>query len=436
MKENAPTDTKIKSTKGNGPLADKTIINAKPKAKPYRLTDGHVSGLRLLISPIGTKSWQLRYRMPKETATGIVLKAQTATLGKYPDVSLAKARKKAQEARELLAQGKHLTHEKNVAKAQRAAAVSNTFKSVAAAWVADEAQRRNWSQDHKGKVEASLRNHASKLDSLPVTAITALIVSPILRTVEQTAPDIARKVSQRLRSILDSAVERGLIPVNPLPARRRGIKRTVRHYPAVLTAVGVGEILRNAERANACIGVKRAHMLCAFTVQRISEVVGAPWAEFDLEAGTWAIPRKRMKRKDAERGPHHFVPLPPELLRQMCEWRRIDGSRDGWVCPSPATEEHVTREAVEKFYNRTMTLAGIHSPHSWRTVFATWSGDAGKDPAAIDVQQDHAVGNEVQQAYDRAERLNIRRELMTWHEGKLLAARDGAQVITLADRRA
>lgn len=418
MKDSALTDTKI--------------LNAKPKAKPYRLTDGR--GLRLLVSPKGTKSWQLRYSIEKETATGIVSKPQTFTLGKYPDVSLAKVRRMAQEARELLAQGKHLTHEKNVAKAQRAAAVGNTFKAVAAAWVEDTARNKKWSADHRGKVVASLGNHLSALDSLPVTSITALICDKHLRKVEQSAPDIGKKVFQRLRAILTSAKVRGLISANPLQDIHREVKTEVRHFPAMLSAVGVGEILRNAERANVCTGVMRAHLLAAFTAQRIGEIVGARWDEADLQSGTWAIPRARMKRKDAQRGPH-FVPLPPELLKQMREWHRIDGG-DGWICPAPAGDKHITREAVEKHYNRGLLLAGIHSPHSWRAVFSTWGRQAGRDSDAIEAQLDHTVGGQVQQAYDRADRLDIRRELVTWHESKLLAARDGAQVITLADRRA
>ncbi len=405
-------------------LTDRAIRSAKPESKPYRLADG--DGLYLRVSPTGVKAWEYRYRHAG--------KQQTATLGKLNSTPLAEARRKAQAARELAGKGTHLTHAKSVAKAQQAASIGNTFKAVAAAWVDDAARRSQWSADHRIKVAASLHNHLSKLDSLPVTAITALICSPILRAVELHAPDIARKVHQRLRSILDSAVDRGLIPANPLPAKRRGIKTVAKHFPAELSAAGVGEILRNAERANVCAGVQRAHLLCAFTAQRIGEVVPARWTEFDLDAGTWSIPRERMKRKDAQRGPH-VVPLPPGLLGYMRDWHRIDGG-NGFVCPAPQADAPITREAVEKFYNRTLKLAGIHSPHSWRSVFSTWGREAGKDPDAIESQLDHAVGSQVQQAYDRADRLESRRALVGWHESKLLAARDGAQVISLAERRA
>jgi integrase len=403
---------------------DTAIRNAKPRPKPYKLSDGN--SLYLLVRPTGVKSWQFRYSL-----AGV---RQTASLGSYPLVSLAEARQMAQDARKLADAGKHVTKEKNITKATAAVAGGNTFKSVAAEWVTDTARDRAWSEDHKEKVVASLVNHLSKLDSLPVSAITALICDPELRKVEASAPDAARKVYQRLQSILDYAHGRGLIPSNPLPATRRGPRADVKHFPAELSATAVGEILRNADRANVAQGVKRAHLLCAFTAQRISEVVGAEWIEVDFNAATWTIPRSRMKRHDASLGPH-VVPLAPGLLAQMREWHRIDGGT-GYVCPAPTAGRFISRESVEKFYNRTLKLAGKHSPHAWRSVFSTWQRDAGKDRDAVEKQLDHAVGNEVQQAYDRADRLEIRRDIVKAHEQALIAARDGAQVINIATRRA
>ena len=401
-------------------LTDVAIKQAKATGKPYRMADG--GNLYLLVGADGTKSWQFRYRHGG--------KQQTATLGKLDAVPLAEARKRAQEAGDLVAKGEHLTHEKNINKARKVASSSNTFTAVAADWVSDEARRKKWTPDYKDEVTASLKNHLSRLDSLPVNAVSARICSPILRKADKAAPDMARKVRQRLRSILDFAVEHGLIEINPLPAARGGVKIERQHLPATLDRAGVGAILRAADQTDVGRGVRRAHLLCAFTCQRIGEVVSAQWSEFDLDAGTWAIPRARMKRKDPERGPH-LVPLPPGLLALLREWRRVDGEGAVWACPSPRGDSPVTREAVEKFYRVKLDLVGRHGAHGWRSVFSTWAYDAGKDGNAIEAQLDHSVGTKVQAAYDRAQRLDLRRELMAWHEGQLIAARDGAQVIAL-----
>jgi len=399
------------------------VEKARPKAGAYRIADG--GGLYLWVPPSGVKVWQFRYRHDG--------KPQTATLGKYSrDVQgLTWARQKADEARSRAEAGDHLTKIKAVAKARKSTASANTFAKVAADWIKSEAKRANWTEDYREEVAASLRNHLERLDPLPVAEITAAIASPHLRRVEKSAPDMAKKVRQRLRGILDHAVEDGLIPINPIPApRRRKGGGGRKNLPALTAKDAIGDVLRRADKADAGKGVKRAHLLAAFTAQRIGEIVGAEWSEVDWQSAVWSIPRDRMKRKDKERGPH-LVPIPPVLITMMREWHRADGADGRWICPGPGGESPITREAVEKFYRRSLNLTGQHSPHSWRTVLSTWANDAGEDSDAVEAQLDHGIGNKVKAAYDRAKRVQRRADLMAWHEAALIAARDGAAVLTL-----
>ncbi len=405
-----------------GPLE---VTRAKAKANAYRLADG--GGLYLWVPASGVKTWQFRYRHDG--------KPQTATFGKVSDSQgLAWARAKAEEARSRVEDGDHLTRVKAVKKATKAAASGNTFAVVAADWVKSEGRRAKWTPDYREEVASSLKNHLGNLDSLSISEITAAMASPHLRRVERNAPDMAKKVRQRLRSIFDYAVEGGLITGNPIPAPRRHKTTGGRpHLPATLTKDGVGAILRAADKAEVGRGVRRAHMLAAFTAQRVGEIVSATWDELDLKAGVWSIPRELMKRKDEERGPH-LVPIPPRLLAAMKEWRRADGDDAVYVSPGPRGGTPITREAVEKFYRRGLKLSGKHSPHSWRSVLSTWANDAGEDADAVEAQLDHATGNKVKTAYDRAKRLQRRADLMAWHEAALIAARDGAKVVELRTR--
>ena len=175
--------------------------------------------------------------------------------------------------------------------------------------------------------------------------------------------------------------------------------------------------------------------MLAFTAQRVSEVVGARWDEVDLETATWTIPRMRMKKKDAARGPH-VVPLPPRLAALLKQWRGEDDGAGNFVCPAPRDPaKSITAEACEKHYRDVLGLAGKHSPHSWRSSFSTVCREAGKNRDVIEAQLDHQVGNKTESAYDRATRLDLRCELMTWYESALVAARDGAQVVPLPSRR-
>ena len=402
-------------------LTDRQIQNAKPKAKPYRLADG--DGLYLYVPLSGASSWQFRYRLGD--------KPQTATLGRLDRIALGQARARAQEVRTLVADGHHVTAVRRVERAKRTAARMATFGVLAADWLKREARRAKWTDDYRQEVKASLDNHLSALVTLPVAEITTAIAAKPIRKVEDSAPDMAMKVRQRLRAIMDYAAEQGLILLNPIPAPRRGKRSTERtHLAAIIDHQEVGAILRAADVAEVSRGVRRAHLLAVFTAQRIGEIVGARWDEFDLQAATWAIPRARMKRKDAQRGPH-IVPLPPHLLALLREWRRADGDAAIPTSPAPHGAGAITREAVEKFYRRTLELTGRHSPHSWRSVFSTWARDAGKDAEVIEAQLDHSIGTKQAAAYDRAKRLEIRRELMTWYEGQLLTARDGAMVVPL-----
>lgn len=405
-------------------LSDLKVKNAAPRAKPYRLADGE--SLYLYVAPSGVKSWQFRYRLDG--------RAQTATFGKYPAKSLASARQDAEKARTAAAEGHHLTVAKRIEKRRRATNAANTFKAVASSWVAREARRRKWSPDYRDEVERSLVNHLSGLDGIPVAEITAALAAPILDGIERRAPLMLEKVRPRLVAILDYAAEQGHMPGNPLPRTRRGKKGERRKYPAITDLRGVGDILRAARASDPCKGIQRAHLLLAFTALRVSEVVGAEWGEFDFDSAVWAVPRERMKRKDRERGPH-LVPIPPGLLVSLREWRAADGEAAHYVCPAPRDSARpVTAEAVEKFYRRALDLGGRHSPHSWRSAFSTICRDAGKDADSVEAQLDHVVGNKVASAYDRATRLELRRELVHWYEATLIAARDGAKVVALKGR--
>lgn len=415
-------------------LTDLKISKAIPEDKPYRLADG--DNLYLFVATTGVKSWQYRYRLNG--------KPLTASLGKYPRITLKDARSKAEAARDSAAAGEHLTQKKKMAKLAKIATDSATFGVVKRDWLIDERKRQKWSADYLAEVTASLNRHLSDLHSLPIRKINAPLVAPILKAIERKTPAMLEKIHRRLHSIMDYAIEQGLIEGNPLPRRRARVERN--HYPAVTDLSEVGEILKAARAADPAKGIMRAHVLLAFTGMRVSEVAGALWPEFhldgvdivtdhkkhhDADAGNWVIPRNRMKRKDEKRGPH-VVPLPPDLIRQLKQWRTADAGGTTFVCCAPRDPvKHVTPEGIEKFYRRTLSLAGKHSPHSWRSTFSTICRDAGKSGEVIEAQLDHVVGTKIESAYDRAARLELRRELMRWYEGKLIAARDGAQVIPL-----
>ncbi|HEX8013138.1 MAG TPA: integrase arm-type DNA-binding domain-containing protein [Casimicrobiaceae bacterium] len=404
-------------------LTDRAIRNAKPKrGKDYRLRDGE--GLYVFVARTGGKSFQYRYKVNG--------KGQTVTLKESS--TLADARDEAERLRKLVAAGDDPKIVKRIARVAKVAANAATFEVVSKQWVAAETRRKKWSPAYVAEVEGSLTRHLSELDPLPVSAIVARVTAPILHAVERSAPHMEEKVARRLYAIMDFAVELGALVQNPLPRRRRA-KLERKHFPAVTDLPTLGAILRDARASDPCKGISRAHTLLAYTAQRPSEVVGATWSEFDLKAGTWAIPRARMKRKDAARGPH-IVPLPPALLADLRAWKAADNGSADYVCPAPRDPARpITPEGVEKFYRDALHLQGKHSPHSWRSAFSTICRDAGKEGDVVEAQLDHQVGSKVSAAYDRAARLELRRSLLEWYEATLIAARDGAKVVEFGRKR-
>src|SRR5690606_33844001 len=106
------------------PLTDTAIRQAKPQAKPYKLTDER--GLFLLVQPSGSKLWRFKYRHQG--------KEKLLALGKYPDVSLAAARKRRDAAREQVAAELDPSATRKASKRADKVAAVNTFEAVARAW--------------------------------------------------------------------------------------------------------------------------------------------------------------------------------------------------------------------------------------------------------------------------------------------------------------
>ena len=180
-------------------LNPKTIEKAKAKTDPYRLPDG--DNLYLLIAPSGTKSWQVRD------------KGTTATLGKFPKVSLASARRERDKALALMRDGVNYSDHKRQVHLERRGTRADAFGEVARKWLAKTARAAGWSDVYVEQVEGILSNHLCSLDKRPVSEITLKDhIAPALERVENTSPAMWDKVKRTLDAILDHCVLKGDSP--------------------------------------------------------------------------------------------------------------------------------------------------------------------------------------------------------------------------------
>lgn len=409
-------------------LSDKACkAFAAQKAHGKKLSDG--GGLYLLITPAGSASWRIKYRIEG--------KEKTYSIGNYPDVSLAAARVELGEVKALLREHKDPVTERRVNRAASAASADDTFRAVAQDWLT--MKQKEWSAGHYTKsARAFERDIYPALGNLPIASITPAMVAKAVEDIhKRDVLETATRILQHLNGVFRYAQAKGLCRDNPaLPARELlPRKKDTGRMPALLDWTSLGDILRRAEAARLSPSVRMAHRLCAFTAMRIGNVVDAEWREFHLddEQPAWIIPRKKMKV--ATRDIDHRVPLSPEIADELRRWREMFGGK-GFVFPSPQGGKYIGRESIEKVYRVTLALGGKHSPHGWRSAFSTLARDNGFARDVVELALDHAHDNEVARAYDRGERFDERVKLFQWWGKQLSAAQRGATVIPLKSKAA
>lgn len=397
------------------------------KAHGKKLSDG--GGLYLLITPAGSASWRIKYRIDG--------KEKTYSIGNYPEVSLAAARIELGEIKALLREHKDPVTERRINRAASAASSDNTFCSVSQNWLT--MKQKEWSTGHYTKsARAFERDIYPALGKLPIASITPAMVAKAVEDIrKRDVLETATRILQHLNGVFRYAQAKGLCRDNPaLPARELlPRKKDTGRMPALLEWPSLGDILRRADMARISPSVRMAHRLIAFTGMRIGNVVEAEWKEFDLKSDQpiWCIPRAKMKVKT--RLIDHRIPLCPEIAAELRQWQSVFGSK-GYVFPSPQGGKHIRRESIEKVYRVTLGLDRKHSPHGWRSSFSTLARDNGFARDVVELALDHAHDNEVARAYDRGERFDERIKLFQWWGAQLTAAQRGAMVIPLKTKAA
>ena len=167
-------------------LAQFSIAKAKPKETPYKLSDGN--GLHLLVNPSGSKLWRLRYRFGG--------RQKMIGLGSYPEVSLAQARDKRDEARKLIAAGTDPSQKRQLDKVAAAVSAKNTFGAVAADYI-ERLEANGAAASTLNKNRWLLNDLASPLAERPIAVITPAEILLLLQRIEKTG---RRDTARRLRA--------------------------------------------------------------------------------------------------------------------------------------------------------------------------------------------------------------------------------------------
>ena len=379
-------------------LTDTEIKKTKPGEKAYALTDG--AGLYLWVTPAGGKLWRWSYRFEG--------KEKTMSYGKYPDVPLALARELHQNARKLLASGVDPMAKRKADKLENQISQENSFEAVAKKWLAH--WRVNKSIRHADSVQRRLEADVfPALGSRPINKIEAPELVKMAKAIEgRGALDIAKRALETTGQIFRYAIANGYAQRNPASDIRPSdvLKPTTKVNYARIDAKELPALLCKIEVYQGVQITRLAMKLMAFTFVRTGELIGAKWAEFDLDNGRWDIPAERMKMRSP-----HIVPLSSQVLEVLRLLKLITGKGE-WLFPGAhGSKKPMSNNTILKALER-MGYKGKMTGHGFRGLASTILHEQGFNHDHIELQLAHSPRNAVSAAYNHALYLEPRAKMM------------------------
>jgi integrase len=376
-------------------LTELEVKAYKPKAKLYRVADS--GGLTLEISPSGTKLWRYRYRFQG--------KGQMLALGKYPALTLAEARKKRDEAREMLNAGKHPTREKKIQKLRKAHDGANSFEKVARRWM--EIKGEGQSERYQAQSLARMEKHVfPMIGALPLVEITIPDVVEVVETIGRRGTlEIAKRMKQAISQTFRYAAQRGLCTHNPAADLRDILPTPESKHHACIHPSELPNLLKAIEARPDGL-TKYAIKLKALTFVRTGELIGATWDEINWAKEEWHIPKERMKMKRP-----HIVPLSTQALAILRELQELTGEKSHIFFSAASKSKHISNGTILMALRR-MGYQGQMTGHGFRTLASTLLNEKGYQPDVIERQLAHEDSDKIRDAYNRAEYLMERKKMM------------------------
>jgi integrase len=378
--------------------------------EPGRHPDG--VGLFLRVKDADHRFWTYRYRLGgKETEL---------SLGPYPKVGLDEARRLHAKARAEVVNGidpragKKLARDAKAAQdAHTPASAKPTFGAMADLYIdTHEASWRN--PKHRQQWSSTLRDYCAPIRSVPVDQIDTQAILGCLRPIWTLKPETASRVRGRIETILNAARALGFTDENRAnPARWRGhLDQLLPKQPALSrgnhAALPYGEVPAFMARLKDAPGAAaKALAFLILTAARSGEILGVRWDELDEAGAVWTVPAHRMKA-----GKAHRVPLSVPALAILAEMRAARRNDHPFVFPGQRPRKPLSNMALEMTMRR--LGAGEFTPHGMRSGFRDWATEVERvEYATAERCLAHAVGSDAALAYDRSDRLELRRPVMT-----------------------
>jgi integrase len=389
------------------PLTDTAIKAFKPKIKPYKEFDG--SGLYLEVAPSGGKWWRLKYRFGG--------KEKRISLGTYPAIGLKDARQRRDEAKTMLAKGIDPGEHKKALKMEAAAIIAKdealTFEAVAREWYAKKTVALT--DGYRKQLMARLENLL--FPYIGGTRLSILEPADILKAIRHTEErghiETAHRLAQVAGQICRYARLTGYTKYDVATRLSEALPPVQsKHFAAITDPTEIGHLLRAIDSYPGDISVGYALRIMPYVFVRSGELRAAEWPEINLEGAEWIIPAGRMKMRRP-----HVVPLARQVVKLFTELKAVTGT-GRYIFPSPFSAGRcISDVGLLNGLRRMGYSKGQMTVHGFRTMASTLLNEQKYRPDVIEAQLSHGDKDLIRAAYNRAEYLSERRQMMEeWAE--------------------
>lgn len=382
------------------PLTNTQVSQAKPNGKIQNLTDG--GGLYLHISKAGTKAWRIDFTTP------ITKKRVTMTLGQYPEITLAAARQMRADVKYHLANGDDPRTIKRDNERQQLLESNNTFAMIAEEYIS----RQTHLSDATHKNNRRYAEYLNKsIGSMPISSIKPIDVLDACRPVESKGYlETALKMKSLAGQVFRYGVQTAKCERDVTQDLKGALKQPpTKHYAAITDPIEFGAMLRSLEDYNGSFEVKCALKLMPLLFVRSGEMRYAMWSDFDFDKRTWTFTPRKTKRKT---GISLIVPLPDQAMDILTEL--IKHKRSEFVFPAiHTTVQPMSENTLSQALKRLGIDGDTHTIHGFRASARTMIVERLKyQEKYIEMQLGHRVPDLHGRAYNRAQFLDERREML------------------------
>jgi integrase len=380
-------------------LTNIQVKQAKAQDRPYKLADG--KGMYLYVTTKSQKYWRLDYRFGG--------KRKTLALGVYPDISLADARAKCNDAKKQISNDLDPNDTKRIAKVTKTQSQENSFKALALEWFA---QRQSpWSESHRERVDRMLHKELfPQLGRRPVGEITSPELLSCLRLIEARGVlETAKRAKQVAGQVFRYAVVTGKADRDPSVDLKDALATPIRkHFTAITEPKEVGKLLLMLDDYQGTPEVATALKLAPLFFCRPKELRHMEWSEVDFDKGEWHIPASKMKMKA-----DHIVPLCRQAINELQKLLQLTGHRQ-YVFPSARSPRRpMSDNAVLSALRRLGIPKEKMTGHGFRAMARTLlDEELGYRIEWIECQLAHAVKDANGRAYNRTTYLKQRKDMM------------------------